>query len=150
MVTEAETLRSIQTSHGLTGALNEKRLAEWLMKYNNTDVAYKKVNFIYYHIHTKHYNNVFYVTQATDCFIRSCAGYCVATYVLGICDRHNDNIMVKKSGHMFHIDFARIFGNAQMFGTIKRFGLCVLCMCVCTCEQQLYLKQTFDISFLWN
>ena len=43
MVTEAETLRSIQTSHGLTGALNEKRLAEWLMKHNNTDVAYKKV-----------------------------------------------------------------------------------------------------------
>ena len=43
MVTEAETLRSIQISHGLTGALNEKRLAEWLMKHNNTDVAYKKV-----------------------------------------------------------------------------------------------------------
>ena len=43
MVTEAETLRSIQTSHGLTGALNEKRLAEWLMKHNNNDMAYKKV-----------------------------------------------------------------------------------------------------------
>ena len=43
MVTEAETLRSIQTSHGLTGALNEKRLAEWLTKHNNTDMAYKKV-----------------------------------------------------------------------------------------------------------
>ena len=44
MVTEAETLRSIQTSHGLAGALNEKRLAEWLMKHNNTDMAYKKVH----------------------------------------------------------------------------------------------------------
>ena len=43
MVMEAETLRSIQTSHGLTGALNEKRLAEWLMKHNNNDTAYKKV-----------------------------------------------------------------------------------------------------------
>jgi phosphatidylinositol kinase/protein kinase (PI-3 family) len=40
------------------------------------------------------------LNKAIDEFTMSCAGYCVATYVLGVADRHSDNIMVKKSGQV--------------------------------------------------
>uniref|UniRef100_A0A5K3F661 Phosphatidylinositol 3-kinase catalytic subunit type 3 n=2 Tax=Mesocestoides corti TaxID=53468 RepID=A0A5K3F661_MESCO len=49
--------------------------------------------------------------RVLDTYIRSCAGYCVITYLLGVGDRHMENIMLTPEGQLFHIDFSFILGN---------------------------------------
>lgn len=46
MVTEASTLRAIQTEHGITGSFKDKPLSEWLMRHNPTDLSYKAVSLL--------------------------------------------------------------------------------------------------------
>ncbi|KAK3090339.1 hypothetical protein FSP39_011033 [Pinctada imbricata] len=56
--------------------------------------------------------------QAIDTFTRSCAGYCVATFVLGIGDRHSENLMCTEQGQVFHIDFGHFLNHKK-----KKFGI---------------------------
>jgi phosphatidylinositol-4-phosphate 3-kinase len=100
MITESETLLEIEKPLGtIKGSFSESALYDWLRLHNTNERDFR---------------------IAVDNLTYSCAGYCVATYVLGIGDRHNENIMVKKSGHLFHIDFGKYLGDTQKFGWFNR------------------------------
>ena len=63
------------------------------------------------------------VCEENECyknFMLSNVAYCCATFVLGVGDRHSDNIMLKKNGELFHIDFGHFLGHFKYKMGIKR------------------------------
>ncbi|KFX99495.1 hypothetical protein V495_07106 [Pseudogymnoascus sp. VKM F-4514 (FW-929)] len=61
--------------------------------------------------------------EAMDTYVKSCAGYCVITYLLGVGDRHLDNLLLAPSGHFFHADFGYILGrDPKPFAPLMKLG----------------------------
>ncbi|KAK2197587.1 bifunctional Phosphatidylinositol 3--4-kinase [Babesia duncani] len=42
--------------------------------------------------------------------VDSLASYSVLTFILGVGDRHHDNILISKDGHLVHVDYSFVFG----------------------------------------
>jgi len=64
-----------------------------------------------------HNNKDLTVNSVIEKLTESLAVYSIISYLLGIGDRHLNNIMVHKSGAIFHIDFGFILGNDPKFNT---------------------------------
>lgn len=91
VVLNAETIANIQKEKGMfsaTSPFKKGSLYSWLKEYNKSEEEMNK---------------------AINEFTLSCAGYCVATYVLGVADRHSDNIMVKRNGQVYIFFIYKIY-----------------------------------------
>lgn len=79
-------------------------LSHILAKYNNSILLYLQT------FNPDPTSHLGVIPQVMDNYVRSCAGYCVVTYILGVGDRHLENLLLSKDGHFFHADFGYILG----------------------------------------
>jgi hypothetical protein len=55
--------------------------------------------------------------------IASAAAAFTTAYILGIGDRHQDNMLVSREGHLFNIDFGYLFGEHPRFVDAQHFAI---------------------------
>ncbi|EAS06453.2 phosphatidylinositol 3-kinase (macronuclear) [Tetrahymena thermophila SB210] len=103
---------------------------------------------------------------AKENYLRTYASWCILGYLIGLGDRHTDNILIKKiNGEIVHIDYALIFGSGKQLnvpetipfrltknmefalGSFKSYGLFRKAMIdICMC----FSKHLDDIIGFWD
>ncbi|KAL4477625.1 hypothetical protein ABPG74_002775 [Tetrahymena malaccensis] len=104
--------------------------------------------------------------SAKENYLKTYASWCILGYLIGLGDRHTDNILIKRTnGEIIHIDYALIFGSGKQLnvpetipfrltknmefalGSFKSYGLFRKAMIdICMC----FSKHLDDIIGFWD
>ena len=78
--------------------------------------------------------------KALETFTLSCAGCCVATYVLGIGDRHSDNILLRENGQVCLVCTCYAVGLCVLINPSVWHLLCNILCFNCNCLTIKYMQ----------
>ena len=101
-------LYKIQNSSGIIGVLDKEAIIKFLrgtgnIKENDNGIILDDETY----------------EERVDNFIKSLAGYCVATCVLGITERSFRNVMIKNNGILLHVNLGHLLGHFKYKCGIK-------------------------------
>ncbi|KAG0016969.1 Phosphatidylinositol (PI) 3-kinase [Podila clonocystis] len=92
--------------HGMVQFIKSQSLANVLKENNRSLLTF----FRKHHLDKQSVDTFEVRADVLDAYVKSCAGYCVIMYLLGVGDRHLDNLLLSPNGNIFHVDFGFILG----------------------------------------